>query len=126
MPTAIEIVGDLANRLMQLAQRLTIGFGVLAAGTGWTVGVSRHEAEDPAQETILAFDAGFIPIHVLFRWRRKKRIEPASIRSILLCHFVRIDHVAFGLRHCRTIFEDHALREQVPGGFPVFDNPYVA
>ncbi len=68
-----------------------------------------HQPVYAIEKAPRAFNALLAPLQIFFRWRGKKCIEPSRIRSVLLGHFFRADHVAPRLRHRHAALLHHPL-----------------
>ena len=75
------------------------------------------------QEPEAALEPGIAPLDFLLRRRDEHHIQPQRVGAVLLQHVVRIDDVAFGLRHDGAVLEHHALRQQRLNGSSKLTSP---
>ena len=79
-------------------------------------------AYDPphtVQETEASFYPLVAPLQFPFRRSRKKDKQTGRIGAELLQNFFRGNHVAKGLAHLGSVFDDHTLGQQVGKGFVI-------
>jgi hypothetical protein len=80
VPAGFEILGDLAEGLVELAQDLAVG----SAGARFGGRIARGEAVDAAQEAIDALGAFHAPIDFLLRRRGEEHEHAGGIGAELL------------------------------------------
>ena len=66
-------------------------------------GVAYHKAIRPAQESMNALNASFLPVKFAIRRRGKKRVHAGGIGTEFRDHIVRRNHVPFALGHLLSV-----------------------
>src|SRR5579884_466440 len=123
MPARLEVLSNLADGLMQLAQHLAVGRSVRSDRLRAIL--ARYEPEHAAQEAVHAFDPGVVPIEIFLRRRGEERKQASRVGAVLIDDGLRIDYISLVLGHFGAFTDDHALREQALHRFAVLDQPQI-
>ena len=119
VPTALEIVADALDGLVELA-------------LNWRADRrERHRRQrlyrlrsrrcraflvtqtvDLAQKSLNACDARILPVEIAVGRRGEQAVKARGIGAVAGDHFVRADHIAQALRHFCAVFDHHALGEK--------------
>src|SRR6267378_1220920 len=71
-----------------------------------------HHPINSIQKSPRPINTLLAPLQILLRRRRKQRIQPPRIRSILFRHLFRTHHISARLRHRHAALLHHPLRKQ--------------